>query len=76
MLVTARMNRMGHVEVKPVNKRYKGESLYLQFESDIESFLADVPKRIRKDLDNGWDIRFRLDVDYSYFQGDSDDFTI
>lgn len=75
MLLIAEMNSFGHLEIDVVNKRlrkkinkelnrkYTNESiLYIQQDMEIENFIENnVPKRYRKDLDNGWPIRFRVD---------------
>ena len=70
------MDRMGNIIVRPANERIRkqwaadilkrgGEmdgELFLQEGMGVREFIEqDVPKQHRRDLDNGYTVRFRMD---------------
>lgn len=74
-LIRLHLNRFGHVELSFVNARLlrrvlqvviqnggpKCDNAYLQHDGDVESLLRELPPRARQDLQNGWEVRVRMD---------------
>lgn len=84
MLLIAEMNHFGHLEVDVASKRLRkrinrelnrqrpNESiLYIQQDMEVKNFIENyIPKRYRKDLDNGYMVRFRFsDHDFGWMIG-------
>lgn len=75
MKVTASIDRMGFVTIRPVSQRradaylehlavfgIDDASVFIQTDYDVEAFIAqDVPPRYRRDLREGWDVTFHVD---------------
>lgn len=78
VLVTAKENNIGHIVVKPKSpaickeikehrasmKERPESDVYLQSYEEIESFMAEVPKRHRSELKKGWDVTFRINEEF------------
>lgn len=74
MLLIAEMNRFGHLEIDVVNRRLRNKInkdlhrqrpndsiVYIQQDMEVKDFIENcIPKRYRKDLDNGYMVRFRF----------------
>ena len=77
MIVTVQMNAMGHLhvwegrgvpqKVAKYNWTMKGREadLYLQVDTDVESFLADLPASAVADIEAGWHRTARISDDYA-----------
>jgi hypothetical protein len=75
MLVEAQMDGMGNILVTPVSKKVQEQmsrhlkqwtgsadtQVFFQEGMGASEFLEDVPPRYRRDLDNGWPVRFQVD---------------
>jgi hypothetical protein len=58
VILKASINRIGHLLVE--HKSTKTD-LYIQVDYEITDFLQNyIPKKYHKDLDNGWDIKFKM----------------
>jgi len=53
--VNAIMNSFGHLVLS-----YRTYSIYVQFESDIESYTSNLSKQKLKDLENGWPVKIDI----------------
>lgn len=77
MILIAEMNNFGHLEVDVVNRRLRKKInkelnrqrplesvLYLQNDYTIDDFIENyIPKKRRKDLQDGYTVRFRFSLD-------------
>jgi len=75
MLFKAELNHMGHITGWPVNEREQRRiaahmkemtghadlSFFIQDESDIESFISDLPARKQNDMRTGGTVCFQAD---------------
>ena len=75
MKITATVDRMGCLTLRPVSQRridtylqhlaefgIEDASVFLQADYDVEAFIAqEVPTRYRRDLREGWDVTFHVD---------------
>jgi hypothetical protein len=62
--VIATMNRFGHLTLS-----YKTYSIYVQFQSDIESYTSDLSKQKFNDLENGWPVKIDItDEEFDLFK--------
>lgn len=83
-LIRLHLNRFGHVELSFVNARLlrrvletvirnggpNEETAYIQHDADVESLLQDLPARSRQDIENGWDVKVRMDPwDAAHYYG-------
>lgn len=74
-LIRLHLNRLGHVELSFVNARIlrrvlstvvanggpKEPTAYLQRDTDVEELIAQLPRRVQRDIREGWDVIVRMD---------------